>query len=351
MSLSRQKVHSLISKGADALTESPHPERARQDAGALLLHLLGKNKAWLIAHAEESLPGDQAARYVELLERRYRGEPIQYITGETEFYGLPFRVTPDVLIPRPETEHLVEKALELAASFATPRIVDVGCGSGAIAVALAYELCQRSAKRLKAMKGTGISPYIKPADSTEAIQAAEKPAALKGHGFSRAVDAAKSTGALAPEECFSENLPSIITAIDLSDGALTIARENAQRNGVSIRFLQGDLLSPVAGEQFEMVVSNPPYVPTADRPTLAVEVREYEPALALFAGGDGLAVYRRLIPAAFAALIPGGNLLMEIGYGQSPAVGELLTSSGFEQIEFVPDLHGIPRVACARRPV
>jgi release factor glutamine methyltransferase len=403
MSLSRQKVHSLISKGADALTESPHPERARQDAGALLLHLLGKNKAWLIAHAEESLPGDQAARYVELLERRYRGEPIQYITGETEFYGLPFRVTPDVLIPRPETEHLVEKALELAASLATPRIVDVGCGSGAIAVVLAHELCQRSAKRLKAMKGTGFSSAslgTRPTQVDKNATAASAPEGpeenspgpgsprtglrsrgggqakrspgkgqqkiespvgateislqiLKGIGsvFDCAVDAAKSTGALAPEECFSENLPSIITAIDLSDAALTIALENAQRNGVSIRFLQGDLLSPVAGEQFEMVVSNPPYVPTADRPTLAVEVREYEPALALFAGGDGLAVYRRLIPAAFAALIPGGNLLMEIGYGQSPAVGELLTSSGFEQIEFVPDLQGISRVACARRPV
>jgi release factor glutamine methyltransferase len=279
-------VGSIVLDGAARLRLGPHPARARQDAEALLLHLLGKDKAWLIAHAEGELPGGEAARYAALLERRFRGEPIQYITGETEFYGLPFRITPAVLIPRPETEHLVEKALELAASFTVPRIVDVGTGSGAIAVALAHKL-----------------------------------------------------------------LGAPITAIDLSASALDVARENAQRNGVSIRFLQGDLLKPVAGEQFEMVVSNPPYVPSADRPTLSVEVRDYEPKLALFAGEDGLSVYRRLIPAAFDALTPGGYLLMEIGFSQSPAIGDLLNGSGFEQIKFVPDLQGIPRVACARRRV
>jgi release factor-specific protein-(glutamine-N5) methyltransferase len=346
-------VGSIVLNGAARLRLGAHPARARQDAGALLLHLLGKNKAWLIAHAEEELPGVEAARYAALLERRFRGEPIQYITGEAEFYGLPFRVTPAVLIPRPETEHLVEKALKLAASFTAPRIVDVGCGSGAIAVALAHELRQRSAKRLKAMKGTALSPCINSADLTEAMQAAEKLAVLKGNGFSRAVNDEKSAGALAPEESCSENLPETITAIDLSTPALAIARENAHRNGVSecIRFLSGDLLKPAASEQFEMVVSNPPYVPANDRATLSVEVRGYEPELALFAGGDGLSVYRRLIPAAFDALIPGGFLLMEIGFGQSQAVGELLARSGFGQIEFVPDLQGILRVASARRPL
>ncbi len=218
--------------------------------------------------------------------RRRTGEPIQYITGETEFYGLPFRVTPDVLIPRPETEHLVEKVLELAANFAAPRIVDVGTGSGCIAIALAYKLPQAS-----------------------------------------------------------------ITAIDLSKSALAIARENAKRNGVAMRFLEGDLLVPVTEERFEFIVSNPPYVAEADRESLSVEVREYEPALALFAGDDGLEVYRRLIPATFDALIPGGFVVLEIGYGQSPAVAELLATSGFEEIEFVPDLQRIPRLACARRPI
>jgi release factor glutamine methyltransferase len=217
----------------------------------------------------------------------WRGEPIQYIFGETEFYGLPFLVTPDVLIPRPETEHLVEKALELAAQFIAPRIVDLGAGSGAIAVTLAHQL-----------------PHAQ------------------------------------------------ITAIDLSSAALAVARENAERNGVSsrIRFLCGNLLAPVAEERFEIVVSNPPYVPSGDRASLAVEVRDYEPALALFAGDDGLEVYRRLIPAAFAALIPGGFVALEIGFGQSPAIAELLAVSGFERIDFVQDLQSIPRVACAQRP-
>jgi release factor glutamine methyltransferase len=223
-----------------------------------------------------------------LVMRRRYGEPIQYITGETEFYGLPFRVTPDVLIPRPETEHLVEKVVELVASFHAPRIVDVGTGSGAIAVSIAHDWPEAE-----------------------------------------------------------------ITAIDLSPAALEVARGNAERFGCAdcIRFLQGDLLTPVAGERFEIIVSNPPYVPETDRATLAVEVRDHEPALALFAGLDGLAIYRRLIPQAFAALTPGGFFALEIGFGQSEAVRALLASSGFEQIEFTPDLQGILRVVSARRPV
>jgi len=271
--------------GEFALKDGPHPERARRDADVLLMHTRKKSRAWLMAHGDELLSDELFLSYTELLERRRRGEPIQYITGETEFYGLPFRVTPEVLIPRPETEHLVEKVIELAARFEQPRIVDVGTGSGAIAVALAHEW-----------------------------------------------------------------LSAVITAIDLSRSALAIARENAKRNEVDLRFLDGDLLAPVAGECFEIVVSNPPYVPSGDRATLSVEVREYEPALALFAGDDGLDVYCRLIPAAFGALVPGGYVALEIGYGQSKAITELLAKAGFEQIEFVPDLQGIPRVASARRP-
>jgi len=278
--------------------------------------LLGKNKAWLIAHADEEIPDDQADRYMVLLERRKTGEPIQYITGETEFYGLPFRVTPDVLIPRPETEHLVEKALELAMlsdrfvtghdfsraesrakqnralapagrSSKTPRILDIGTGSGAIAIALAHHLPNAQ-----------------------------------------------------------------ITALDISASALEIARENALRNAITdrIQFIQSDLLAAVAHQRFDLVVSNPPYVPITDRASLSIEVREHEPALALFAGDDGLDVIRRLIPAAFAVLEPGGFLLIEIGYGQSEAVAALMADAGFERIEFVPDLQGIPRVASGQRP-
>jgi release factor glutamine methyltransferase len=278
-------ISSFVLHGTARLNSGPHPERARADAELLLLHLLGKDKAWLMTHRDEELPAITAARYIELLERRGKGEPVQYIIGETEFYGLPFRVTQDVLIPRPETEHLVEKVIAFAAGFHAARIVDVGTGSGSIAVVLAQKLPQAQ-----------------------------------------------------------------ITATDISSSALAIAEENARRNGVAVRFLQGDLLEPVPGEQFDFVVSNPPYVPSADRASLSVEVHDFEPALALFAGADGLDAYSNLIPAAFDALVPEGYLLLEIGYGQSPAIMGLLTRSGFQQIEFVPDLQGIPRVACAQRP-
>lgn len=276
----------FVSDAIGRLRMSPHPDRARQDAETLLLHVLGQNRAWLLAHLDDEFHEDQAKRFVELVERRYQGEPIQYITRQTEFYGLPFQVTPDVLIPRPETEHLVAKAVELAPRFLTPRIADVGTGSGVIAIALAHEW----------------------------------PSAA-------------------------------LTAIDVSPIALALARRNAARIGLAdrIRFLESDLLAAVANERFEMVVSNSPYVPSRDRESLSVEVRDYEPALALFAGEDGLDIYRRLIPAAFAVLLPGGFLLMEIGYGQSEAVAELSRNAGFDRIEFAPDLQNIPRVVCAQR--
>jgi release factor glutamine methyltransferase len=295
-----------LQQGEAQLRAGPHPERARYDAETLLLHHLGKSRAWLIGHSRDHFGGCTAIGYASLIERRRHGEPIQYITGETEFYGLPFRVTPDVLIPRPETEHLVEQAIALARLgcpiHAQPhrawvgkyeswqntdcRILDIGTGSGAIVVALAHNL---------------------------------------------------------PHASF--------TATDISESALSIARENAHRNGAAnrIRFLQGDLLAPVAGEQFDIVVSNPPYVPAVDRESLSVEVRDYEPALALFAGGDGLDIYRRLIPAAFAALSAGGFIALEIGYGQQQALHGLLADTGFQNINFHPDLQNIPRVAIAAR--
>jgi release factor glutamine methyltransferase len=284
-------VRQWIHQSEARLGAGPHPARAGRDAELLMLHVLGKDKAWLMAHPHEILAGMDAVRYYAMVDRRLAGEPIQYITGETEFYGLPFQVNHDVLIPRPETEHLVEKVIELAGGFhrsliPQPRIVDVGTGSGAIAVTLAAKLA------------------------------------------------------------YAE-----ITAIDLSAAALAVARRNTKSNGVAgrIRFLQGDLLAPVAEERFEIVVSNPPYVPQGDRDGLAVEVRDFEPGLALFAGDTGLDIYRRLIPAAFDALIPGGFVALEIGFGQSGAIEKLLAEAGFEQIEFVPDLQGIPRVACGRR--
>jgi release factor glutamine methyltransferase len=288
----RPKIRALLAEALQSLAAGPHPERARRDAETLLLQVLRENapdanQAWLMAHEDETLQPAAAAALRALVSRRLAGEPIQYIAGEAEFYGLSFRVTRDVLIPRPETELLVEKAIALAAGFAQPRIVDTGTGSGAIAVALAHKL----------------------------------PAAR-------------------------------IQATEISAPALAVARSNAVRHGAAgrVRFVEGDLLAPVAGQPFEIVVSNPPYVPETDRDSLPVEVREYEPALALFAGGDGLAVYRRLIPAAFGALVSGGFVALEIGFGQQAAVDALLAGAGFKEAEFTADLQCIPRVASARRP-
>ncbi len=279
-------VAEYVYAGAERLRSGPHAERALADAELLLMHVLGKDRAWMLAYWRDEAGTECSIPYHRAIERRRIGEPIQYITGEAEFYGLPFRVTRDVLIPRPETEHSVEKVLELAAALAAPRIVDVGTGSGAIEVAVASKL----------------------------------PSAA-------------------------------ITAIDLSSAALAVGRENAARNGVADRvcFLEGDLLEPVGGKEFEIVVSNPPYVAENERASLAVEVRDHEPGLALFAGTEGLAIYRRLIPQAFRALVAGGYVVLEIGYGQEAEIRALLTDAGFAGIEFAADLRGIARVAFAQR--
>jgi release factor glutamine methyltransferase len=287
-----ETIRVLLAEAESSLLGGPHAERARRDAETLLLHVLKKdapdtNLAWLIAHDYETLQANAKADFLGWVERRRAGEPIQYITGEAEFYGLSFKVNREMLIPRPETELLVEKAIELSRGFEQQRIVDVGTGSGAIAVALA------------------------------------------------------------------SNLPDAhIHATDVSASALRVAQANAKRHGVEARviFRVGDLLAPVAGKLFDLIVSNPPYVPEDDRDSLSVEVRDYEPAQALFAGADGLTIYRRLIPAAFAALFHERYLALEIGFGQQPAVEALLASAGFTGIEFTKDLQGIPRVAVARRP-
>lgn len=282
----------LLAEAQAALASGPHPDRARPDAELLLLRVFArqdatKNRAWLLTHLDSTAAPDHVAEFQALVERRRAGEPIQYILGETEFYGLPFYVTRDVLIPRPETEHLVEKTIELLPLFSQPRVLDVGTGSGIIAIAIAHEWPSAS-----------------------------------------------------------------VTATDVSAAALEVARRNALRIGSAdrLRFLEGDLLAPVAGEQFHLVVSNPPYVAEGDSSILSVEVRDFEPHTALFAGSEGLAVYRRLIPDALAALVPGGYIVLEIGHGQKDAIGALLETAGFNSIEFTADLQGIPRVAVGQRP-
>jgi release factor glutamine methyltransferase len=279
-------LRKLVAEAESALRNGPHPERARRDAEMILLHSLQRDRAWLLANWQFEASTEAATAFAAAVARRKQGEPLQYIIGQAEFFGLAFTVAPGVLIPRPETEHLVEEVLQLAANFATPKIADIGTGSGAIAVALAHAM----------------------------------PAAS-------------------------------LVATDLSEAALSIASSNARRNQVadSIKFLAGDLLVPIAGRSFDIIASNPPYIPLADRESLSVEVREYEPHNSLFAGDDGLAVYRRLIPQAREFLMPNGWLVLEIGYGQQPAIESLLLASGYTGIRFVQDYQGIPRVAVGRR--
>lgn len=265
----------------DALSSGASRVSAR-DAELLLRYATGRDKAFLLTHPNANLTPDQQATYEEWVNRRALQEPVQYITGEQEFYGLALRVTPAVLIPRPETEHLVEAALARVAKDAPVRIADVGTGSGAIAIALAHKL----------------------------------PKAL-------------------------------LTALDSSLMALAVARGNAERHRVAdrVRLVGSDLLQSVAAEKFDLIVSNPPYVP--DDEILEPQVRDYEPHDALFAGPSGLEVYQRLIPQAREALRPQGWLLLEIGHGQLDALAVLL--GGWSDLRFIEDLQGIPRVACARR--
>ena len=262
-----------------------HPT-ALQDAAVLLMHLLQIPRATLIAHPERTLDREQQAAYQRLLERRLTFEPIQYILGEVEFYGLTLRVTPAVLIPRPETELLVEAVLERIDKTQALQIIDIGTGSGTIAIALAAHLPQ-----------------------------------------------------------------SRITAVDLSAEALAIASENARLNHLEdrIHFLESDLLAALPTDQLmDAIVSNPPYIPQADAPTLHPQVRDFEPKLALFAGEAGFDIYQRLIPQALPRLKPNGLLALEIGHGQRDAIAQLL--SPWQAVEFLDDLQGIPRVALARRP-
>lgn len=280
-------LRQIVTEAEVKLLQSPHPERARLDAETLLLHLLKQNRAWLLAHWDDEADPPTASSYDELIARRRTGEPIQYITGSSEFFGLPFSVGPGVLIPRPETEHLVEEVLRLAKHFGESlRIADIGTGSGIIALAIAHTLPQAS-----------------------------------------------------------------ISAIDCSPQALAIAKKNAERNQVAdrIQFFEGDLLAPLVGQSFEIIASNPPYIPTTDSESLSTEVRNYEPHAALFAGEDGLDIYRHLIPNAFDLLAPNGWLILEIGYGQRPAIEKLLLDHRYSHIQFVADYQEIPRVAIGQR--
>ena len=232
-----------LDKGEAQLRAGPHPDRARRDAETLLLHLIGKNRAWLLAHLEEDFGGCTAISYAGLIERRLTGEPIQYITGESEFYGLPFRVTPDGPDSPPRN-----------GAPGRARVLPIPALDKRPKKFFSFSATRNSFGKARASPDKVIRTrrVFRPAFSTSAP----------------ALDASPSHRArLGNAE---------VTAIDLSASALEVARSNARETPLAdcIRFLQGDLLAPVAGEKFDIIVSNPPYVPAADRDTLSVEVRD-----------------------------------------------------------------------------
>jgi len=253
-------------------------ESPRLDAELLLSATLEMDRVALYVNFERPLNADELTRYREKVRRRADREPLQYIVGETEFWSLPFTVNPSVLIPRADTEVLVEEALKRIDGCSN--VLDIGTGSGAIAVALAHD-----------------EPEL------------------------------------------------LVTALDCSEDALKVARDNASRNGVAERItcLTGDLGSLPPGP-FDMIVSDPPYIPSRDWEQLMPEVRDHEPRLALDGGDDGLEAYRRIAVQAVQVLSPGGWLLVEVGIGQAAVVNKLFRAAGLTDVEQRDDYAGIPRV-------
>jgi release factor glutamine methyltransferase len=268
---------------ADALAEAQRAGLDRLDAHLLLAHVLDRPRTWLIAHDDQPLDAAHQTRWAALLARRRSGEPVAYLLGEKEFHGLALRVTPDVLVPRPDTETLVDWALALLQSGLggeSPTVADLGTGSGAIALAIRHR----------------------------------HPAAQ-------------------------------VTATDFSPAALAVARDNAARLRLPVRFALGDWWQPLAGERFALAVSNPPYIAGDDAHLTALT---HEPTAALTPGGDGLDAIRQIAASAAGHLLPGGWLLFEHGHDQADAVQALLTNHGFEAVRSERDLAGIARCTGGR---
>ena len=280
-----QLKHALAS--AVERLEAAEVGSPRMNAEVLLMFVLGVHRAYLYAHPERELTPEEEARYDEALAQRATGMPSQYIIGHQEFWGLDFVVSPAVLIPRPETEHLVETVLELAHDVSRPKIVDVGTGSGCIALALAHEL---------------------------------------KHAEVYAVD---------------------VSSAALEIASANAAR--LQLDG-RVRFVQSDVLKALAvHHDFDFIASNPPYVGFGEADKVQKSVRDFEPRVAVFAGERGLDVIAPLVQQAHKALKPGGWLAVEIGYSMRDAVLNLLHPTMWEDVRVVPDLQGIPRVVAARK--
>ncbi len=269
---------------AQALAQAHTLGLARIDAQLLLLHAVGRpdaGRAWLLAHDTDAMDEAVHAQFIAMCQRRLAGEPVAYLTGRKEFYGLPLQVDARVLDPRPDTETLVDWALEVIAPLASPRVVDLGTGSGAIALALQ-----------------------------------------------------------------SQRTDAQVLAVDASTDALAVAQANAERLGLPVQFQPANWLAGVEG-LFDAIVSNPPYIPSAD-PHLAALT--HEPLQALASGADGLEDIRTIVAQAPAHLQPGGWLLLEHGYDQAEAVQALLATQGFTQVQSRNDLAGIARCTGGQWP-
>jgi release factor glutamine methyltransferase len=255
----------------------------RADAVVLLAHALGKPRSWLFAHADDPADAAGAAAFAALVDRRAAGEPVAYLIGHRGFWTLELEVTPATLIPRPETELLVELALARLPQDGTPRVVDLGTGSGAIALAIAREC-----------------PHAR------------------------------------------------VLATDASDAALAVARRNAQANRIgNVAFARSDWFAALAGERFDLVVSNPPYIAVAD-PHLEQGDLRFEPASALASGSDGLDDIRRIVDGARAHMMAGGWLLFEHGWDQGAAARSLLEAAGYGEVFTAQDLEQRDRVSGGR---
>jgi len=281
------RVVDLLAASAQYLNERG-VQSARLDAELLLAHVLKVDRLGLYMVHDRPVVGPERDAFRGLIKRRLDGEPVAYILGRKEFYGLEFDVDSNVLVPRPETEILVDRTIEVvkAGNIARPRIAEVGVGSGAISVALAINIEQ----------------------------------------------------------------PKIV-ATDISPQALKTAERNAEKHSVkqSIMLVQTDVLNGVKGP-FDIVVGNPPYISEAEEHTLPIDIRNHEPRIALIAGSTGLEIIEKLVPQAVELLVSNGVLIFEIGIGQSESATELLTRTGaFGSIESANDLAGHPRVVIARK--
>lgn len=272
-------------KAAFSLLSSHNIDEAQRQSASLLELAIARDKTFLFAHPEYDLPADEQAKFDSFVARRSKGEPFQYISGKQEFYGRDFLVTPAVLIPRPETEMIVENAIAVLSNIQTPQFVEVGVGSGCISVSILAE-CPTA---------TGVATDISP----DAIE-------------------------IASQNAFRH---------DVKD---------------RLRLVRGDIFGDISASGLHLIVSNPPYIPMSDIVTLQQEVKDHEPHLALTDNADGLSIVRAIIERSPHYLASGGVLLMEIGIGQADAVREMFDQAIWQTVEIIPDLQLIPRMVFAR---